>query len=83
MPQISIFQKINDPHPEIDFNSVLDGMMKFRNDLDNHYAFQMMFVGQNRSYIEEMSKLVEEIKPDQIQINTPSRANNPILSPRN
>jgi len=79
-PNHRLFQEINDPHPEIDFHSMLEGMIKFRDEFHKVYALQMMFVEQNKLYAKEMREIAEEIKPDEIQINTPSRANKPKLS---
>ena len=79
-PNRRLFHEINDPHPEIDFDSMLEGMMKFRDEFDKVYALQMMFVDQNKPYAKEMREIAEEIKPDEVQINTPSRANKPKLS---
>lgn len=79
-PSRRLFQEINDPHPEIGFDSMLEGMMKFRDEFDKVYALQMMFVEQNKLYAKEMREIAEEIRPDEVQINTPSRANKPKLS---
>jgi len=79
-PNQRLFQEINDPHPEIDFHSMLEGMIKFRDEFHKIYALQMMFVEQNKLYAEEMRKIAEQVKPDEVQINTPSRANKPKLS---
>ena len=79
-PNQRLFQEINDPHPEIDFHSMLEGMIKFRDEFHRIYALQMMFVEQNKLYAEEMRKIAEQVKPDEVQINTPSRANKPKLS---
>lgn len=80
-PNYRLFQLINDPHPKIDFDSMLEGMIKFRGEFDKKYTLQIMFVEQNRSYAKEMREIAEKIRPDEVQINTPSRANKPRLSP--
>ena len=78
-PNHRLFQEIDDPHPEIDFHSMLKGMKRFRDEFHKIYALQMMFVEQNKLFAEEMREIAEEIKPDEVQINTPSRANKPRL----
>ena len=80
-PNHRLFQKINNPHREIDFDSMLEGMTKFRDEYNSKYALQMMFVEQNKFCAKEMRDIAQVIKPDEVQINTPSRANKPRLSP--
>ncbi|UCG44764.1 MAG: radical SAM protein [Candidatus Bathyarchaeota archaeon] len=80
-PNERLFQEIDQPHPDINFHFMLDGMKKFRQEFRKTYALQMMFVEQNKRYAEEMRAIAEEIQPNEVQINTPSRANKPKLSP--
>ena len=80
-PNHRIFGRINHPHPDIDFNSMIDGMIRFRSEFHGKYALQVMFVNENRPYAPEIRKIAEEIQPDEVQINTPSRANKPKLTP--
>lgn len=72
-PNDYLFQKINKPHPEINFNSMIEGMIKFRDEFDGKYALQMMFIEENKLHAKEMRELAEKIKPDEIQIDTPFR----------
>jgi len=72
-PNYDIFKKINNPHPDIDFDSMIEGMIKFRDEFDGKYALQMMFIEQNKSYSKQMRELAEEIRSDEVQIDTPFR----------
>lgn len=68
-----MFEKINRPHPSIKFEKMLGGMKRFRDEFKGKYALQMMFIDLNKNHASEMRKLAEEIKPDEIQIDTPIR----------
>ena len=61
---------------------MLKGMKRFRDEFHKIYALQMMFAEQNKLYAEEMREIAEEIEPDEVQINTPTRAYKPRLSAR-
>lgn len=75
-PNRTLFKRINNPHPDIDFESMLEGMIKFRGEFDGKYALQMMFIDKNKKYAKKMRTIAEEIQPDEIQLNTPSRSCN-------
>jgi len=72
-PNENLFKKINNPHPDTDFDSMLEGMIKLRDEFDGKYALQMMFIEQNRLYAKEMREIAEKIRPDEVQIDTPFR----------
>ena len=78
-PNPRLFQQINAPHPQLDFGAMVEGMVKFREEFRKKYALQLMFVKQNKSHAKELRELAEQIRPDEIQINTPTRANKPRL----
>jgi len=72
-PSYDLFKKINNPHPDIDFDCMLEGMKKFRDEFDGKYALQMMFIKQNKSYSKQMREIAKEIQPDEVQIDIPFR----------
>jgi len=72
-PNRTLFKKINNPYPDINFRSMLDGMIKFRDEFGGKYALQMMFIEENKKYAKEVRAIAEEIRPDEVQLNTPSR----------
>ena len=73
-PNQELFKRINRPHPSIKFEKILEGMRRFRSEFKGEYALQMMFIDLNKDHASEMRRLAEEIKPDEIQIDTPIRA---------
>lgn len=72
-PNQELFRKINRPAPEITFDKVVDGITSFRSEFSGKLALQMMFIKDNKDYAEEMAEIAVEIKPDEVQINTPLR----------
>ncbi len=67
------FQSINNPAPDIKFEDMLLGIKKFRQEYKGKFALQIMFVEKNKNEAIELVDLCREIKPDEIQINTPLR----------
>ena len=47
--------------------------MRFRNEYKNTLALQVMFTEDNQDYASEIAALVKKIKPDIVEINTPTR----------
>ena len=75
-PNSELFEKINRPAPGITFDSVVKGIKAFNKASGRRLgrlALQMMFIEANKSYATEMADLVRELKPDEVQINTPLR----------
>lgn len=66
-------EEINRPPTGIKFDAIIDGMRKFRKEFKGRLALQIMFIEQNESHVDKFIKLAKEIKPDEIQINTPLR----------
>ena len=72
-PNPELFEKVNHPSPSIEFGEMLGGMKRFREDFKGKYALQMMFIDLNKDHAKDMRDLAEEIRPDEIQIDTPIR----------
>ncbi len=71
-PNDEIFEKINRPHEKIKFDEMIEAIKEIRKKA-RKFSLQMMFVKENKKYAEEMADLAREIKPDDVQINTPLR----------
>jgi len=67
------FKAINKPMRGIGFYDILNGIKKFRKEYKGRLALQVMFINENRDDAPDIAKLAKEIKPDEIQINTPLR----------
>lgn len=68
-----IFEKINAPAKGVTLKKVIEGIKKFRKSFRGRFALQIMFVRENLPYAKDIAALAREIKPDQVQINTPTR----------
>lgn len=81
-PNERIFQKINRPVKGITLAMIIKGIKKFRKEFHGKLCLQMMFVDANKNKAKEMAELAREIKPDEVQIDTPLRPSRvPPLSP--
>ncbi len=72
-PNQSLFGKINRPIASVAFDEMLDGIEAFRDEFSGKLALQMMFIDKNKAHAKEMAAVAREIKPDEVQINTPLR----------
>ena len=72
-PNEKLLKEINRPVEEITFDRILDGIKTVRKEFDGKFALQMMFIDKNKDHASELANLAREIKPDEIQIDTPLR----------
>jgi len=64
---------VNRPVDKINFNVIMESLKYFRNIYKGKYALQVMFINENKNIAKEISAIAKEIKPDEVQINTPLR----------
>lgn len=72
-PNQELFEKINHPCEEAEFQDLVKGMKNFKEEFEGKFAIEAMFVPQNLDYSEKMAKIIKSIAPDEVQINTPLR----------
>jgi wyosine [tRNA(Phe)-imidazoG37] synthetase (radical SAM superfamily) len=58
---------------EIKLEAIIGGLKEFRRGYKGRLCLQMMFVDDNEDSGAEMVRIVEEIQPDEVQLNTPLR----------
>lgn len=68
-----IFRIVNQPTNGISFSVILEGIKKFNNEFPGKLALQIMFVPQNKEYAADLAALAKEIKPVEVEVNTPLR----------
>jgi len=68
-----LFKKISRPAENVTFKETIEGIKQMRKLFPKKFALQIMFMDENKDYIEKFVDLSHEIKPDEIQINTPLR----------
>jgi wyosine [tRNA(Phe)-imidazoG37] synthetase (radical SAM superfamily) len=66
-------QRVNRPVDGVTVRSIVEGIKALRAEYKGYLAVQMMFMPMNRSEIQAMAMLLNEIRPDEVQLNTPRR----------
>ena len=72
-PNEEIFKIINRPTNGITLHMVVEGIRKFNEEYPLKLALQIMFVPQNKDCAADLAALAKEIKPVEVEINTPLR----------
>ncbi len=71
-----IFKRINRPHGEISFDTMLQGQVDFRREFNGQIWLEVMLVhglNDTEEALKDISKAVKQINPDRIYITTPIR----------
>ncbi len=58
---------------EMNFNSVIEGIVEFRRSYHGKMALQIMVMEQNINQMQAIAQLARSIAPDEVQLNTPLR----------
>ena len=66
-------KKINRPFEFVKIENILYGIKKLKEEFKGKLYIQIMITDINYNHIEEISEFVNEIKPDEIHLNTPTR----------
>ena len=72
-PNEEVFRVVNQPTNGITLHMVIEGIRKFNEEYPLKLALQIMFVPQNKKYAADLAALAKEIKPVEVEINTPLR----------
>ena len=70
------FQKINRPSSDIELNTYIDGLIKFRREYSGEIWLEIFFaknINDNKENIMALRNAITKIKPDKIQLNTLDR----------
>lgn len=67
------FQKVDRPVKSITLKKIVEGIKQFRSEYAGHLAIQIMLQRINLNRVAEFANLLGEIRPDEVQINTPLR----------
>ena len=65
--------RISRPHDRAKFDRILAGIKQFRKEHAKKLALQVMFTAANKGSAARIARLVNDIRPDEVQINTPLR----------
>ena len=72
----STFSHVNRPHPDIDFQQMVEGLIQFRKEYKGKIWLEVFLLGGITGIEAEVLKIksyTDKIKPDKIQINTVTR----------
>lgn len=72
-PNDDVLQQINRPAGGVTHNSILSGIKKLKEKYKGEVQVQVMFMPQNKAMINELAQILNEIKPDEVALNTPTR----------
>ncbi len=67
------FRMIHRPHPELDLNMIVDGLIKLRQDYKGQLLLEVVFlagINDTEKQIEGLKGLIDRICPDKVQLNT-------------
>ncbi|MDI6826729.1 MAG: radical SAM protein [Candidatus Aenigmarchaeota archaeon] len=73
VPNERLLREINRPVEGITFDRILDGIKTVRKEFNEKFALQIMFIDKNKGYASDLANLAREIRPDEVQIDTPLR----------
>jgi wyosine [tRNA(Phe)-imidazoG37] synthetase (radical SAM superfamily) len=72
-PDMGLFREINRPADGISFGEILKGLILFSKGRRGRLAVQTMLISANKGQAKELARLYSEIRPDEVQLNTPLR----------
>jgi wyosine [tRNA(Phe)-imidazoG37] synthetase (radical SAM superfamily) len=72
-PDEDVFREINRPADGIRFESVVEGLREFRDDYGGRLAMQVMLCRGNLAVAGEIASVIRELRPEEVQLNTPLR----------
>ncbi|MFH1139127.1 MAG: radical SAM protein [Pseudomonadota bacterium] len=71
-----LFQEVNRPHPEVDFEKMLEGLAEFRRRFTRLIwleVFLLADINDLAGQVEKLVKATDRVRPDLVQLNTVSR----------
>lgn len=72
-PDDKTLRRVNRPAPGITVERIVNGIVALRKEFAGTLALQVMFMPTNLAEIEAWVPLINKIKPDSVQLNTPRR----------
>jgi wyosine [tRNA(Phe)-imidazoG37] synthetase (radical SAM superfamily) len=67
------FRRINRPVERITLRAVIEGIKRLRQEFSGELAIQLMLTHINLNQVEQFACILNEIKPNEVQLNLPSR----------
>lgn len=73
---LSSFKKIDRPHPDLELNRIISGLVRFRKEFKGAYWLEIFFIKKVNNSDKDLKALIQTIKqiqPDKVQLNTIDR----------
>ena len=70
------FRRINRPHPTLDLNAIIEGLVALRQEFANTLWLEIFIVpgiNDNPAALDKLKACIQRIQPDQVQLNTLDR----------
>ena len=67
------FQRINRPHPDIRYSTVVNGLGSLRSGYSGSLRLQVMLVEENRHDVDQLADICQDIGADLTYLSTPTR----------
>lgn len=64
---------MNRPDKYVKFETIIQGIKKFRNQFSGKLSIQYMIMPANKKNINEVIEIIKDLNPDEIELNTPTR----------
>jgi wyosine [tRNA(Phe)-imidazoG37] synthetase (radical SAM superfamily) len=67
------FERMNRPHPTLKVQQIIEGLKSFRHEFNGKIWLEILFVkgiNDSPSHIQKLKKIISDINPDRIQLNT-------------
>ncbi len=71
--QPSVFRAINRPHPALDLQRIIEGLMAFRSEYSGRYDLEVLLVkgiNDRPQHLRALRRIIERIDPDRLELNT-------------
>jgi wyosine [tRNA(Phe)-imidazoG37] synthetase (radical SAM superfamily) len=68
-----VFRRVNRPVSGVSLSRIVEGAVQFRSEYEGYLGIQMMFVHSNRGELERFAGILNRIRPDEVQVNSPTR----------
>lgn len=68
-----VFQAVNRPVAGVTLEGIVDAAARFAQSYSGWLGLQCMFLRRNRREVEDFARLINRIRPREVQVNTPTR----------
>ena len=73
--RLTLYRKINRPHPDVTFERLVDGLVAFRKEYRGKLWVEVMLIkglNDTSQALEDIAKVLQKVGPDAVHINLPT-----------